>query len=289
MVLTWFQLVLIFIFANSTSKIIQKTALKDEEVDPTAFSAFFLFVTGLFTVPFLFGEKIVYAAQIRVWLFVILSAVFYTASTLFYYHALKETEISQVETIVTSRSVWMMLLGVIFFHEALTWSKFTGVFLIFAGLAVIYWKGQKFAGFSRPHLFVFLYTLCISIASALDKFAVGFFSAGLYQVIIYIVPALLTLLFIPGTAAKIRPLIKAGKTTALILFTCILQAAATLSLYRAYQRGGELSVVGPLSQTSTVLTILFGILVLNERWNLRRKLFGVSLAILGVIFIRVLR
>ena len=59
---------------------------------------------------------------------------------------------------------------------------------------------------------------------------------------------------------------------------------STLALYRAYQTGGEFSVVGPLTQLTTVLTIIIGILVLKERWHLKQKIIGISLTILGVVF-----
>ena len=286
--LNWFQLVLVFIGANVASKIIQKTALKDAAVDPTAFSAFSLFMVGLMTVPFAVLEKTAISGEPKIWLLVFLSASFYTGSTLFYYHALKSTEISQVETIVTSRSVWMMLLGAVFFHEALNLSKLLGVLLIFAGLAVIYWRQGRHQPLGKAHLYVFLYTLLISGGSALDKFAIGYFSVAFYQVVIFTIPAFLTVIFVPGTLAKILPLLKLGKTSVLIMASCFLQAIACLSLYRAYQVGGELSVIGPLAQISTVLTIIVGIIFLRERWNLRRKLIGIALALLGVFFIKVL-
>lgn len=286
--LNWFQLVLIFIAANVASKIIQKTALKDERVNPTAFSAYYLFMVGVMTIPFAWAEKTLINTEPRIWLMILLSAAFYTGSTLFYYHALKSTEISQVETIVTSRTVWMMLLGAIFFQEALNLSKIIGVLLIFGGLAVIYWWPGHKKPQGKAHLYVFLYTLLISGGSALDKFAVNYFSVAFYQMVIFTIPALMTVVMVPGTLAKIRPLVRPGKTAVLILASCLLSTIACLSLYRAYQVGGELSVIGPLAQTSTVLTIAIGIIFLRERWNLRRKLIGIALTLLGVIFIKVL-
>jgi len=286
--LTWSQLLLIFISTNTASKILQKTALRDEKVDPTAFSAFYLFIVALATLPFVLLEDVTVSSSPRIWLTVFLAGSFYAASTLFYYHALKRTEISQVETIVTSRSVWMMLLGAIFFHEPLYLSKVLGVVLIFAGLAVIYWRPGVKQPLGRAHLYVLLFTLMISGGSALDKFAISHFSVAFYQVIIFLLPSLLTVIFIPGTLAKIRPMLRWSRTSLLILAACALQAIACLALYRAYQIGGELSVIGPLAQTSTVLTIFIGIIFLREHWNLRRKLLGIALSLLGVVCIKVL-
>lgn len=288
MSLSWFPLVIIYILNNAISKILQKYALKGEEVDSNAFSAFFLLTVGVMTLPFLLVEKLVISTSPRIWLIVLLSGIFYTVCMALFYYALKNTEVSQVETIATTRAIWIMLLGVVFFQENLTISKFIGVFCIFLGLAVIYWKRGKFTGFSKPHLYTLLYAVIISGAYALDKFCLDYFSVAAYQVIIYCLPALLTVIFIPGTLGKIRLFLRPQKSTTIFFVCCFFQMISTLALYRAYQVGGELSVVGPLTQTSTVLTIFMGILFLQERWNLRRKVVGALLTIMGIVFIKVL-
>jgi len=288
MTLDWFSLVLIYIASNAVSKILQKIALRGEEVDPTAFSAFFLFTVGILTTPFLLLENRVISLDLRVWGVVLLSGIFYTVCMGLYYYALKHTEVSQVETISTTRAVWIMALGVLFFREALTVSKAAGVLCIFLGLAVIYWQGGSFSGFKKPHLFTLLYAMIISGAYALDKYCLASFSVAFYQTVIYILPAILTVIFLPGTLSKIRPLVRPRKSNGILFLACLFQMVSTLALYRAYQVGGELSVVGPLAQTSTVLTIFLGILFLRERWNLRRKVAGALLTISGIILIKVL-
>lgn len=283
----WFHLVLIYILTNATSKLIQKYALGDEKVDPTAFSAFFMFMVGAFTIPFLPFEKIVFPHSPKIWLAVLLSGVFYTVCMILYFHALKNTEVSQVETISTTRSIWLMVLGVIFFREDLSLAKFIGVALIFLGLAVIYWSKGSFTELKKPHLYTLLYAFLISNAYALDKFALGYFSICLYQVVIYIIPAIITVVFIPGTAGKIKYLLRPQKNNYLILLSCVIQMVSTLALYGAYQVG-ELSVVGPIAQTSTVLTITFGMLMLREKWNLKRKIAGIIITLIGVVFLKII-
>jgi len=71
------------------------------------------------------------------------------------------------------------------------------------------------------------------------------------------------------------------------MLACFLtQAISLLALYRAYQTSGQLSVVGPIAQTATIVTITVGILMLHEFWNLKRKIIGIGLALIGIIFLR---
>ncbi|MCO1600867.1 DMT family transporter [Desulfosporosinus nitroreducens] len=286
MYLDWFQLVLIYIVTNSASKVIQKQVLKDQEVDPAAFSAFFLFVVGVLSIPLLMVEKPSIASSPELWLVVILSSVFYMVCMFLYYNALKSTEVSQVETIATTRSIWFLVFGIFLFGESVNLSSFLGIALIFGGLIVIYWDKGSFKDFGKPHLYTLIYSLLISASYALDKIALNSFSVVLYQVVVYIIPAIFTVIFIPKTFGNLRYFIKPQKSTLIVLISAVFQMISTLALYAAYKYGGDLSVVGPLAQTSTVLTIIVGIVILKERWNLKRKIIGVILVLVGVALLK---
>ena len=286
MYLDWFQLVLIYIVTNSVSKIIQKQALKDQDIDPTAFSAFFLFIVGVLSIPLLLVEKPSITSSLELWLVLLLSSVFYMACMPLYYHALKKIEVSQVETIATTRSIGFMFFGVLLFGEKITINSFVGIALIFGGLIIIYWNKGSFKGFGKPHLYTLVYALLISSSYALDKIALNSFSVVLYQVLVYILPAIFTVMFIPKTFGNLRYFLQPRKNTLVILLSAVFQMISTLALYAAYKYGGELSIVGPLAQTSTVLTILVGIVILKERWNLKRKIIGVILTLVGVAFLK---
>ncbi|MDA8226426.1 MAG: DMT family transporter [Desulfitobacterium hafniense] len=288
MIFDWFFLIIIYIFTNSASKLIQKYILKDPEIDSTAFSAFFMFLTGVLSIPMLFWDNVILSYSINNWLLVLLSGFIYTACMTLYYKALQNIEISQVETIATTRSIWLMLLGIILFNEKISYSNFIGTILIFSGLLVIYWNRSSLRSFNKPHLYTLLYAILISSANAIDKYFLQFFSLTLYQVVSYIIPAVLTVIIIPNTFDKFKYFLKPGKPICVILLSCLFQMTATLSLYGSFKFGGELSVVGPLAQTSTVLTIILGIILFKEKWNIKRKIWGVSLTILGVLFIRLI-
>ncbi|AET70409.1 putative membrane protein [Desulfosporosinus orientis DSM 765] len=286
MSLDWFQLVLIYIVTNSTSKIIQKYSLRDPEMDPMAFSAFLLFGIGVLSAPFLCFEKLIITDSLKIWLIVIFSSALYTAAMALYYYSLKATEVSQVETIATTRSIWFMVLGVFILGESFKFSSLLGVALIFGGLVIIYWHKGSLKGFGKPHIFTIIYAFIISSAYALDNIALNSFSVVFYQILVYALPGVFTIIFIPKTLGKLKYFLKPRKNTLFIFLSAIFQMISTLALYAAYKYGGELSVVGPLAQTSTVFTILIGIIFLKERWNLKRKIVGIILALAGLILLK---
>ncbi len=288
MELTWFTLVLIYILLNSTSKILQKQLLNHESVDDTAFSVVFQLMPGLFTLPLLFFEPIRFPSQPIVWVALLASCFGYACCMTLYFYGLKRTEISQVETIGTTRSIWMMLIGVIFFGEIISLSKIIGVCLIIASIAVVYVRRSSLPAMGKNQAAVLLYAIIISFCYALDKYVLGYFSLALFQVLIFTIPAGLTLALFPGAAKKIIPIFKVKRNYPL-MFACFLaQAVSLLALYRAYQTGGQLSVVGPIAQTTTLVTITVGVLMLHEYWNLKRKVIGIGLALTGILFLRFL-
>ncbi len=286
MALSWFTLVLVYILLNSASKLLQKQLLKDESVDDTAFSVVFQFMPGLFTLPLLLFEPIRFPAQPAVWGALLASCFGYACCMTLYFYGLKRTEISQVETIGTTRSVWMMLLGVLFFGETVSASKVLGVGLIMAAILVVYAHKGSLRGLGKNQAAVLLYAMIISICYALDKYVLGYFSLTFFQVLIFVVPAGITLVLFPKAARKIPAMFKVRRNYPLMLGCFLAQTISILALYKAYQSGGQLSVVGPIAQTTTLVTITAGILLLHEFWNLKRKLIGIGLALAGVVFLR---
>jgi len=288
MLTNWFPLVLIYILMNATSKILQKFIIRNEKIDDIAFCIVFMFGSGLFTLPLIMVEPARLPAQPTAWIAFIVSCIGYTVCMTLYFYCMKRLEISQVETIGTSRSIWMMVLGIIAFGEVITLSKVVGICLIIAAIVTVYARKGVLIGLEKNHLLVLLYAIIISICYALDKYVLGYFSLVLFQVLIFTIPAFIIAIIFPASAKKIIPMFKSKRNTILMLVCCFVQAVSVLALYRAYQIGGQLSIVGPIAQTTTVVTITAGILILREYWNIKRKIIGILLALLGVIFLRFL-
>jgi drug/metabolite transporter (DMT)-like permease len=288
MLTNWFPLVLIYIMTNSTSKILQKFIIRNEKIDDIAFCIAFMFGSGLLTLPLIVFEPVRLPTEPKAWIAFIVSCIGYTYYMSVYFYCMKRLEISQVETIGTSRSIWMMVIGIIAFGEVITLSKVIGICLIIAAIILVYARKGALIGLEKNHLLVLSYAIVISICYALDKYALGYFSLVLFQVLIFTIPAIIIAIIFPASAKKIIPMFKTKRNTVLMLICFFVQAVSVLALYRAYQIGGQLSIVGPIAQTTTVVTITAGILILREYWNIKRKIIGILLALLGVIFLRFL-
>lgn len=286
---SWFSLAIISSILVSVVGVLQKIALRDKDTDPVAFSIFFQFMVGLTALIIAAYNPGHIEFNANMLLSAILMILAYAAASVLYYYSLKRTELSQVKIISSTRSLWLLIGGFIFLGEIITLNKFIGIILIILGIIVVYWQKGGFKGFELPQFLMVIYAVITAIAAILDKYLLNYFtSASTYMVLSYMFPALLTAVFMPGSVKKIRPLLKFNKSNFIIVISALLLNLATFSFFTALQMGGEISSAGAIWQSSTIFSVILGILILSERENIKKKLIGAFMVLAGVIFIRYL-
>jgi uncharacterized membrane protein len=60
---------------------------------------------------------------------------------------------------------------------------------------------------------------------------------------------------------------------------------ATISGYLALKNGGQVSVVGPLVQLSTIITVILAVFVLGEKRDIWQKMIAVVLSVIGAFLL----
>ncbi len=72
------------------------------------------------------------------WYFLVIGGLFgAVVGNLFYYYALKEGEVSRVVPIAGSFPIISFLIGVLFFHDSLTLTKFFGLLMVIMGIVFL--------------------------------------------------------------------------------------------------------------------------------------------------------
>lgn len=283
----WFTLTIISLTAASVVRILQKAALTEQKSDPIAFSIYFQLLVSLIAAIIASTNIGSYPKDMNVWLVALLISFLYAVLFILFYYALKHTEVSQVGILSATQSFWVLLGGVIFWNEPLSQNKIIGVLLIVFGIAAVYWRKGGFKGFGMPQLLVILCAILGGVLGVLDKYIIGYFSEpATYMVFSFLVPALLTAAFIPGAVKKIKPMLGWNKSNFLIIIGAILLNFGSIAYYLALKAGGEVSQIGPIFQSTTILTVILGIVFLNERENLGRKMLGAIIVFLGVLNIK---
>lgn len=135
--MSWQLLTAISVLGLSISIILQRILLHGNKLNPYAYAAVFQALVGvlLMIVALIAGFSL--PNIMDVWVFVLISAVAYGIGHIVYAKTLQKVEASAFSVYFATHAIWMMLFGVLFFHEHLTWWQIAGSLLIFAGVLVL--------------------------------------------------------------------------------------------------------------------------------------------------------
>ncbi len=283
----WFTLIVIAVMILSLSRILQKFLLTGLEIHPMAFSMIYQLLVGLFSLPLAYKSfHTLGTFDAKMITLTLLSCFLYFGANLLFFVALKKIDASEMALITALQIIWYLILGVCFFSEHLTVYKLVGASLIFLGLAVVYYSKQFFTRINLHYLIGILSTIVFALAGTADKAAMKYIDPSLYQVFGFIIPALLTFIFVPKKYLDIRPLLKWNKKTSLLVAISAFYIFAPLCINTAYKLEADASKVGPLMQTSTIIIVLLGIIFLKEKDNIFRKVVGSIIVLLGAVILK---
>jgi bacterial/archaeal transporter family protein len=283
--MNWIFLVIISALASSLTKILQRVLLKNKNSDPFAFSFIFQITVALLLLIYTLCTHSLNIPNLSgLFINLIIMALFFSLGNLFTFKACKIIEASELSIIFASSTVWSVIAALFILGESLNVNKITGVILVVLGIVVVNWSKTKWK-FNKGHFFALLGALLFGIALINDAFILNRFqSVSSYMMIAFAVPAIITLFYNPKSIKNI-PFYLNKKTLFNLLICSFFYALSTITIFEAYKRGSEASIIFPISQISIIFTVIFGYFFLKEKNKLLNKIIGTILAFIGVLFL----
>ncbi len=283
--MNWVFLVIISAFTSSLTRIFQKVLLKDKDSDPFAFGFIFqITVAFLFLLYTLITNTLIIPNLSGLTINLIVMTLFYSLGNVFTFKAFKTAEASEVSIIFTSSTVWSVIAALFMLGEKLTMNKIIGILLVVLGVIAVNYSKTSWK-INKGHLFALLGALLSGIAFTNDAFIINRFqSIPSYMIIAFAVPAINTLLYSPKSIKKIAYYFNPNILFRLLICS-FFYALSAISIFEAYKRGGEASVISPIQQSSIIFTVIIGYIFLRETNRLPNKLLGMTLTFLGVLFL----
>ena len=283
--MNWVFLVIISAFTSSLTRIFQKVLLKDKDSDPFAFGFIFqITVAFLFLLYTLITNTLIIPDLSGLTINLIVMTLFYSLGNFFTFKAFKTAEASEVSIIFTSSTVWSIIAALFMLGEKLTMNKIIGILLVVLGVIAVNYSKTSWK-INKGHLFALLGALLSGIAFTNDAFIINRFqSIPSYMIIAFAVPAINTLLYSPKSIKKIAYYFNPNILFRLLICS-FFHALSAISIFEAYKRGGEASVISPIQQSSIIFTVIIGYIFLRETNRLPNKLLGMTLTFLGVLFL----
>jgi|SRR3989344_805610 len=280
------DLALVFVFIaiilGTVTQILKRYILK--ETNPYAYSLATQIISGLIFLPFaiinfsLPQELIAYAV-------LAFASILWSLVSISTYISYKQTEISIRDPIGQSKLLWALLFGVLFLGEMITSHRIIGTSIIFLGVVILIWSPKrKFGKLSDPGI---RWTLLAAILNAmvflLDKASLRWFVPEVYGFFVYLFPMFILVLFLKKRKHHISHLFKIrAKST---ILSIVLSAVAYYFTLKAFSLA-DFTLVYPLLQLTTLLTVVGGIFIMKEKENLWQKIIASVLIIIGAIILK---
>jgi uncharacterized membrane protein len=215
-----------------------------------------------------------------------LMAGLYGLGTVFIFKALQLIEASEVTIITTTRSVITIISALILLHEVFNLSKIIGTALIIGAILLISKTKSANLKFNKGVFWALAMALCYGLAVTNDTFILRHMTnVYAYTAISFLLPGLFLLLINPRSTTKLGFLLQPIVLRNMFLMT-LLYSIAAIAFFSALGAGANASQIGPINQSSVVLTVLIAAIALNERDQLWKKLLSAVLVFFGVMLLK---
>ncbi len=226
--------------------------------------------------------KFRFSKNISVYIFIFIAIIFYTLHNRLSTVSRSGLESSTYIIIKQLPSVFMILIGILFFKEPFIITKIIGAFLIIFSNILIFYKKGSFK-IDKYVLLGIIANICMSIGMIIDVNYSNEFNIAIYVFFIIFVPVII--MFLVERVRLKDIILEYQYQDKLSLFiTGICFSLMMVVKIKSYNLGNA-SVVAPISSLSVILSIIFGFLFLNEKNNLIKKIIASVFILLGVFLI----
>lgn len=282
----WLIFALAAVVLLSISNVLQRVLMKDNKSDPYAYGVLFqLFCSFmLFVFAIINGFHMPPVTQLP--LNFVLDGVLYGLATLFLFKALHTIESSEATIITSSRSIVTVIVAVLLLGERFVWQYAVGVLLIISSVVLVNWSRKKIR-LKSGMVFAGLASLCFGLAIANDAYILRYTQDAVsYAAIAFLLPSIVLFAMKPKVVSDIRSFFRNKKAVKNMIIMSTFYSLASIAVYVAIAQGAQVSQIGPVTQSSAIVTVALAVVFLKERDKLLRKVIAALLVFAGVLFLR---
>ena len=280
----WQVLLIISIVTYALSVILQRILLANNKTDPVALAIVFQLFTGLLIAIYAFinGFHLPnFSSNLHNFIYMIF---LYTFSNILIFKSLKLIEASEFTILFSTRALWTVIAAVILLKETFSLQQSMGTLLIFASVIIVSFKSHKIK-LGKGQVFAFLAAIFFGIAFVNDAFILKNNDVPSYLVFSFTLPGLFIWILNSRATNKMKFIFHKEAFLKIILLG-FLYAISAISVFLAYKIGNNAAQIAPLNQTSTILTVILGVIILKENNYILRKIFGSIISFLGIILLK---
>jgi drug/metabolite transporter (DMT)-like permease len=282
--MSWQILTVISVLGLSISIVLQRILLHGNKINPYAYAAAFQAMVGLLLtiVAVTVGFKL--PGIEAMWLPVLISAFAYGIGHIVYAKTLQKVEASAFSVYFATHAIWMMVFGVLLFHEQLTWMQLIGALLIFAGVLVLVKRPAMLIA-DRGAVYGLVTGVLFGIAITAWAYVGRHTDTLSWAAVSFLLPVLVVFLVRPKTTRAIPSIFRNPSIIWKLVVLAFFYGCGSLAMLYAYKEG-SLTVISPLRQTGIIVTTFLALLFISsERHDIGRKLFAAMICFVGVVML----
>jgi drug/metabolite transporter (DMT)-like permease len=194
-------------------------------------------------------------------------------------------EVSVKEPLMQIQLLFMLLFASVFLNESLTVYKIGGTISIFLGTLILTYRKNLVKDFMKPGIKIIIVSALIgAVIGVVDKIALEYWSVPVYSFLAFLAPGMVLTPWASRRFDKFSVMLK-DKFWPIIASSMLIVMGAYFG-FTAYKMT-EMSNAVPIFRLSTLVSVFGGIILLNEKDHLFRKIIGAILMIIGVVLIYV--
>jgi len=282
--MNWFLLSLISVITFSIANFLQRLLMKDKNSSVIGYAITFQLISAILVGFFSFTRGFLMPPLQELWFNFVLMTILYGVGTLLFLKALQIMELSKTVIIISSRMIWTVVISLLFLGETLNFIQIAGIVLIFSSVILISFK-KEILQFDKRILYPLGAAFCFGVAFANDAFILKQSDVFSYTTLAFLFPGLFILVSKPKIIIEMKTFFNIVIFLKIILLSFFLSISA-ITIYLAYQQGGNASQLAPISQSSIILTVLLAVIFLNERSQLKQKFISLIMMITGILLLK---
>jgi len=273
----WIFLSIIAGLASNAFNFISRYILKEQE-DATAYAWFFEAVRFLFfaVTAIIVDWKIILSTQ-SIILFLLLGLTEWIS--VYWYMKMHENSHLSISAILSrTRLIWVPIIAFFLVHENLKISEYAGIIVLFIGLSIVVSPKKLFVdkGATYANLSAFM----IAFNIVLTKMTLPYGSNSIINATIAFVPALFFPLTMRNSTRRLKQIFQNNLQ---LKFLAVGVNIISVYLFTVALRFGDSGKITAIYQGMLVTSIIAGIIFLHERQDIKKKLIGATITIIGVI------
>lgn len=280
--MTWIVFALLSLIFSTTFQVLSRVlAVKSE--NPRVFSTVFNSIATIFAFLLLFLEpwSIKSFPPVGIIFLTLLSTILYGVFERTQFYVRKNIDASTLTILFRLAPVITLIASFLILKENITFVKISAVACII-GANILLVSGKRDFKFNKYLLLAILCAVSLGLAWTIDKKASVYYSTVIYSIIIWTLPVFYIASF---PLVSFKSIVTEFKISTWKI--PLLAAANVLQFYFQLKALylADASKVIPVISSSTVLTVLLGIILLKERNNLGRKIIAGALVFIGVLLL----